>query len=91
MPRPKSYDKDSLDSGSRHSSSGHPRRRSMTGAGTSLDFNTPYANEYDVIHKTGKHYSYLTKSISDVETKSLSSKYFTATKIYKVVTNANIK
>ncbi len=39
----------------------------MTGAGTTLDFNTPYANKYDVIHKTGKHYSYPIKTISDVE------------------------
>jgi predicted aspartyl protease len=40
----------------------------MTGAGTTLDFNTPYAEEWDVIHKTGKHYSYVSKSISDEET-----------------------
>ncbi len=40
----------------------------MTGAGTTLDFNTPYAQKWDVIHKTGKHYSYPTKGISEVET-----------------------
>lgn len=41
----------------------------MTGAGTTLDFNSPYAEEYDVIHKTGEHYSYYVKSISQEETK----------------------
>lgn len=41
----------------------------MTGAGTTLDFNSPFANKYDVIHKTGEHYSYYVKSISDLETK----------------------
>lgn len=41
----------------------------MTGAGTTLDFNAPYSEKYDVIHKTGKHFSYMTKSISNVETK----------------------
>lgn len=41
----------------------------MTGAGTTMDFNTPYDAEYDLIHKTGEHYSYLVKSISQVETK----------------------
>ncbi|MEO9966100.1 MAG: aspartyl protease family protein [Reichenbachiella sp.] len=41
----------------------------MTGAGTTLDFNSPYAEQYDVIHKTGKHYSYYVKSISQDETK----------------------
>jgi hypothetical protein len=40
----------------------------LSGAGTSLDFNSPYAAKYDVINKTGKHFSYLVKSISDVET-----------------------
>jgi len=40
----------------------------MTGAGTTLDFNAPYAEEWDVIHKTGKHYSYLVKGLSEVET-----------------------
>lgn len=40
----------------------------MTGAGTTLDFNSPYAEKYDVIHKTGKHYSYLVKGISEKET-----------------------
>lgn len=41
----------------------------MTGAGTTLDFNSPYAEEYDVIHKTGEHYFYYVKSISQDETK----------------------
>lgn len=40
----------------------------MTGAGTTLDFNSPYAQQYDVIHKTGKHYSYPVKGIGDEET-----------------------
>ncbi|MBC6399991.1 MAG: aspartyl protease family protein [Ekhidna sp.] len=40
----------------------------MTGAGTTLDFNAPYAEEWDIIHKTGKHYSYLAKGLSKVET-----------------------
>jgi len=41
----------------------------MTGAGTTMDFNAPYAIEYDVIHKTGEHYSYYVKSISNIETR----------------------
>ncbi len=41
----------------------------MTGAGTTLDLNSPYAKEYDVIHKTGEHYFYYVKSISQEETK----------------------
>lgn len=40
----------------------------MTGAGTTLDFNSPYAQEWDVLNKTGKHYSYLVKGLSDNET-----------------------
>ncbi len=40
----------------------------ISGAGTSLDFNSPYAAKYDVINKTGKHYSYVVKSLSDDET-----------------------
>ncbi|MEM0940830.1 MAG: PDZ domain-containing protein [Bacteroidota bacterium] len=40
----------------------------ITGAGTTLDFNTPYAAEYDIISKTGKHYSYLVKGLSKKET-----------------------
>ncbi len=39
-----------------------------TGAGTSLDFNTPFSNKHDIIHKTGEHYSYLVKDISNNET-----------------------
>ena len=38
-----------------------------TGAGTTLDFNSPYAKKYDVVNKTGKHYSYLVKGISSME------------------------
>ncbi|MFY0650439.1 MAG: PDZ domain-containing protein [Cyclobacteriaceae bacterium] len=41
----------------------------MTGAGTTLDFNSPYAVKYDVIHKTGKHFSYFVKNVSKKETK----------------------
>ncbi|MBU2915437.1 aspartyl protease family protein [Reichenbachiella agariperforans] len=41
----------------------------MTGAGTTMDFNSPYALQYDVAHKTGDHYSYMVKSISNKETK----------------------
>ncbi len=41
----------------------------MTGAGTTMDFNAPYALKYDVAHKTGEHFSYLVKSISNKETK----------------------
>ena len=37
----------------------------MTGAGTTLDFNSPYAEKFDVIHKTGKHYSYYVKGIAE--------------------------
>ncbi|GAB4237702.1 MAG: hypothetical protein Tsb0034_12990 [Ekhidna sp.] len=40
----------------------------ITGAGTTLDFNTPYAKKWDVINKTGKHYSYLVKGLSEKET-----------------------
>ncbi len=40
----------------------------MTGAGSTLDFNSPYAQQYDVINKTGKHYSYPVKGIGDDET-----------------------
>ncbi|MFT6867392.1 MAG: hypothetical protein ACJA08_002234 [Cyclobacteriaceae bacterium] len=40
----------------------------MTGAGTSLDFNSPFAKTYDVINKTGKHYSYVVKGLDDNET-----------------------
>ncbi|MBV6639841.1 MAG: PDZ domain-containing protein [Cyclobacteriaceae bacterium] len=39
----------------------------ITGAGTTLDFNSPYAKKYDVIHKTGKHYSYPVKGIGQDE------------------------
>jgi predicted aspartyl protease len=41
----------------------------MTGAGTTMDFNTHYALNYDVLHKTGEHYSYVVKSVSKDETK----------------------
>ena len=40
----------------------------MTGAGGTLDFNSPYAKEWDVIHKTGKHYSYFVKGLGANET-----------------------
>jgi predicted aspartyl protease len=40
-----------------------------TGAGTSMDFNTPFANENEIISKTGKHYSYPVKGLGDVESK----------------------
>ena len=40
----------------------------ITGAGATLDFNSPYAAKYDVINKTGKHYSYLVKGLSKKET-----------------------
>ncbi|MFY0627682.1 MAG: aspartyl protease family protein [Reichenbachiella sp.] len=40
----------------------------MTGAGTTMDFNSPYALFFDVVHKTGDHFSYTVKSISDDET-----------------------
>ena len=40
----------------------------MTGAGGTLDFNSPYAEKWDVIHKTGKHYSYFVKGLGDNET-----------------------
>lgn len=40
-----------------------------TGAGTSLDFNTPFANSNNIIKKTGKHYSYLVKGVENTETK----------------------
>ncbi|MEP5613952.1 MAG: aspartyl protease family protein [Cyclobacteriaceae bacterium] len=39
----------------------------MTGAGTTLDFNSPYAEKYDVVNKTGKHYSYHVMGISEEE------------------------
>lgn len=40
-----------------------------TGAGTSLDFNTPFANEKNIIEKTGNHYSYLVKGVENTESK----------------------
>lgn len=40
----------------------------MTGAGTTLDFNSPFATKNDIIDKTGKHFSYLVKDISENET-----------------------
>jgi predicted aspartyl protease len=38
-----------------------------TGAGTTMDFNTPFANENDIINKTGQHYSYLVKGLGNEE------------------------
>ncbi len=40
-----------------------------TGAGTSLDFNTPFVNTNGIIKKTGKHYSYLVKGVESEESK----------------------
>ncbi len=40
-----------------------------TGAGTTLDFNTYFANTNDVINKTGDHYFYFVKDIGQEETK----------------------
>ncbi len=40
----------------------------MTGAGATLDFNSPFAEERDVINKTGKHYSYYIKGLGKKET-----------------------
>jgi predicted aspartyl protease len=40
-----------------------------TGAGTTMDFNTPYANQNKVIDRTGEHYSYPVKGLGDVEAK----------------------
>ncbi|WP_370087939.1 PDZ domain-containing protein [Ekhidna sp.] len=40
----------------------------ITGAGTTLDFNSPYAKQWDVINKTGKHFSYYVKGLSAKET-----------------------
>lgn len=39
-----------------------------TGAGTTLDFNTPFAQKHDVISKTGEHYSYPVAGLEDKET-----------------------
>ncbi|MCR9254271.1 MAG: aspartyl protease family protein [bacterium] len=40
-----------------------------TGAGTTVDFNTPFVNKHDIIDKTGEHYSYLTGGLGKGETK----------------------
>lgn len=39
-----------------------------TGAGTTVDFNTPFVDKHDIIDKTGKHYSYLTGGLEKEET-----------------------
>ncbi len=39
-----------------------------TGAGTTMDFNTPFVNKHDIIDKTGEHYSYLTGGLGREET-----------------------
>ncbi|WP_258105641.1 aspartyl protease family protein [Marinoscillum sp. MHG1-6] len=39
-----------------------------TGAGTTMDFNTPFAKKNKVINKTGDHYSYLVKGVGNKET-----------------------
>ncbi|MDW3192848.1 MAG: aspartyl protease family protein [Cytophagales bacterium] len=40
-----------------------------TGAGTTVDFNTPFANANNIIDKTGEHYSYLVKGLGSKETR----------------------
>jgi predicted aspartyl protease len=40
----------------------------MTGAGTTLDLNSPAAAQWDAISKTGKHYSYPVKGLGKEET-----------------------
>lgn len=40
----------------------------ITGAGTTLDFNSPYAQQFDVVNKTGKHYNYYVKGLAKNET-----------------------
>ncbi len=40
-----------------------------TGAGTTLDFNTPFANANNIVDRTGDHYSYLVKGLGDKETR----------------------
>ncbi len=40
-----------------------------TGAGTTLDFNTPFANENNIVDRTGEHYSYLVKGLGEKETR----------------------
>ncbi|MEM9894846.1 MAG: aspartyl protease family protein [Bacteroidota bacterium] len=39
----------------------------MTGAGATLDFNTPFSTNNDIISKTGKHYSYYIKGVGQKE------------------------
>ncbi len=39
-----------------------------TGAGTTVDFNTPFAKKHDIINKTGEHFSYPVAGLSDKET-----------------------
>ncbi|MEQ8472301.1 MAG: aspartyl protease family protein [Marinoscillum sp.] len=39
-----------------------------TGAGTTMDFNTPFASKHDVITKTGEHYSYPVSGLGTEET-----------------------
>lgn len=38
-----------------------------TGAGTTLDFNTKFANKQDVINRTGNHFSYPVAGLGDTE------------------------
>ncbi|MFY0685645.1 MAG: aspartyl protease family protein [Cyclobacteriaceae bacterium] len=40
-----------------------------TGAGTTVDFNTPFANANGIIDKTGDHYWYMVKGIGNTESK----------------------
>lgn len=39
-----------------------------TGAGTSLDFNSPFAKQNNLIENTGNHYAYLVKGVGNKET-----------------------
>ncbi len=39
----------------------------ITGAGTTLDFNTKFAKKNEVVEKTGDHYSYLAKGLENTE------------------------
>lgn len=39
----------------------------ITGAGSTLDFNTKFAKKNDVVEKTGDHYAYLVKGLENTE------------------------
>ncbi len=55
-----------------------------TGAGTTLDFNTKFAKKNGLVAKTGDHYSYLVKGLSEEETSHYEGrvKQFQIGKIY---------